>query len=254
MWRLIFEVTQPVNIRAKVWSQTTMQFNETDTASHMLKMLAWFLLACGHHLSSVKSLKDASYFCWFVSSISGRFSFFALTRAMLFITGRHSFPFMDIIQEWMLLDSYRSIICSFTYPEEHCHTTQLHKHFYSCVSMSGAYTGSHEHACLCVSLSMYRDMYAQFGSVAQSCPTLCNHMDCSSLGSSVHGIFQTRILDWVAIPFSRGSSQSRAQTQISHHRQILYLLNHQGSLHIYVCIHMCIYMCVWMLVYMMVVV
>ena len=96
-------------------------------------MLAWCLLACGHHLLSVKPLKDASYFCWFVSSISGHFSFFALTRAMLFITGRHSFPFMDIIQEWMLLDSYRSIICSCTYPEEHCHTTQLHKHIYSCV-------------------------------------------------------------------------------------------------------------------------
>ena len=39
--------------------------------------------------------------------------------------------------------------------------------------------------------------------VAQSCPTLCNCMDCSPSGSSVHGILQTRILEWVAIPFSR---------------------------------------------------
>ena len=38
--------------------------------------------------------------------------------------------------------------------------------------------------------------------VAQSCPTLCNPMDCSLLGSSVHGIFQARVLEWVAIAFS----------------------------------------------------
>ena len=42
--------------------------------------------------------------------------------------------------------------------------------------------------------------------VAQSCPTLCDLMDCSSPVSSVHGILQARILEWVAIPFSRGSS------------------------------------------------
>ena len=41
--------------------------------------------------------------------------------------------------------------------------------------------------------------------VAQSCPTLCDPMDCSPPGSSVHGILQARILDWVAISFSRGS-------------------------------------------------
>ena len=42
--------------------------------------------------------------------------------------------------------------------------------------------------------------------VAQLCSTLCDSMDCSLLGSSVHGILQARILEWVAIPFSRGSS------------------------------------------------
>ena len=42
--------------------------------------------------------------------------------------------------------------------------------------------------------------------VAQSCPTLCDPMDCSPPGSSVHGILQARILEWVAISFSRGSS------------------------------------------------
>ena len=49
---------------------------------------------------------------------------------------------------------------------------------------------------------------------AKSCPTLCNSMDCSPPGSSVHGILQVRMLEWVAISFSRGSSQSRDQTQV----------------------------------------
>ena len=50
---------------------------------------------------------------------------------------------------------------------------------------------------------------------AQTCPTLCNPMDCSLSGSSIHGILQAGILEWVAIPFSRGSSQPRDQTWIS---------------------------------------
>ena len=45
--------------------------------------------------------------------------------------------------------------------------------------------------------------------VAQLCLTLCNSMDCSPPGSSVHGLLQARILEWVAIPFSRGFSPSR---------------------------------------------
>ena len=55
----------------------------------------------------------------------------------------------------------------------------------------------------------------QFSSVAQSCPTLCNPMDCSLPGSSVCGISQARILEWVAISFSRGSSWPRDWTHVS---------------------------------------
>ena len=43
----------------------------------------------------------------------------------------------------------------------------------------------------------------------RSYPTLCNSMDCSLPGSSIHGIFQARIMEWIAIFFSRGSSQPR---------------------------------------------
>ena len=51
--------------------------------------------------------------------------------------------------------------------------------------------------------------------VTQLCPTLCNPMDHDPQGSSIHGILQARILDWVAISFSRGSSQPRDQTRVS---------------------------------------
>ena len=47
----------------------------------------------------------------------------------------------------------------------------------------------------------------------QSCPALCDPMDCSPPGSSVHGILQARRLEWVAMPFSRASSQPRDGTQ-----------------------------------------
>ena len=51
--------------------------------------------------------------------------------------------------------------------------------------------------------------------VTQSCPTLCDPKDCSLPGSSIYGIFQARILEWVAISFSRGSSQPRDWTRVS---------------------------------------
>ena len=51
--------------------------------------------------------------------------------------------------------------------------------------------------------------------VAQSCPTLCDSVDCSPPGSSIHGILQAKILEWVAISFSRISSRSRDWTQVS---------------------------------------
>ena len=63
--------------------------------------------------------------------------------------------------------------------------------------------------------------------VAQSCLTLFDPMDCSPPYSSVHGILQARILEWVAIPFSRGSSWPSNRTQVCLCcRQILYHLSH----------------------------
>ena len=51
--------------------------------------------------------------------------------------------------------------------------------------------------------------------IAQLCLTLCNPMDCSPPGSSIHGILQARTLEWIAVPFSRGSSQPRDWTLVS---------------------------------------
>ena len=53
-------------------------------------------------------------------------------------------------------------------------------------------------------------------SVTQSCPALCNPMEYSLAGSSVHGIIQARILEWVAMPSSRGSSQPRDKPCVSY--------------------------------------
>ena len=52
--------------------------------------------------------------------------------------------------------------------------------------------------------------------ITQLCLTLCDYMDCSLPGSSIHGIFQARVLEWGAISFSRGSSQPRDRTQVFH--------------------------------------
>ena len=70
----------------------------------------------------------------------------------------------------------------------------------------------------------------------QLCPTLCNHMNCSPPGSSFHGILQTRILEWVAMPSSRGSSQPRNWTHVSYvfgiDRHVLYHYCHLEILQI----------------------
>ena len=75
----------------------------------------------------------------------------------------------------------------------------------------------------------------------QSCLTLCNPMDCSPLGSSVHGILQAWILEWVAVPFSRGSSWVRDGIHVSQAsctgKWVLYSWRHLGSPWCYLCRH-----------------
>ena len=65
----------------------------------------------------------------------------------------------------------------------------------------------------------------------QSCPALCEPMDCSPLGCSVRGILQTRILEWVAISFSRGSAPPRDRTRVSY-------ISCTGGWVLYHCLHL----------------
>ena len=71
--------------------------------------------------------------------------------------------------------------------------------------------------------------------VAQSCLTLCDPLDCSRPGSSVHGIFQARILNWVALFLLQGIFLTQGINPhllyLQHCRQILYLLSHRESTH-----------------------
>ena len=61
-------------------------------------------------------------------------------------------------------------------------------------------------SCVCVCVCVW---------ITQLCPALCDPMNCSLPGFSVHGTLQARILEWIAIPFSRGSSQPRDRTLVS---------------------------------------
>ena len=85
------------------------------------------------------------------------------------------------------------------------------------------------HLILCRPLLLPPSISPSESEVAQSCPTLCDPMDCRLPGFYVHGIFQARILEWVAISFSRRSSRPRdLNPGLPHCRQTLYRLIHQG--------------------------
>ena len=70
------------------------------------------------------------------------------------------------------------------------------------------------HMCVCVCVCVCVHVCIQ-AKLLQFCLTFCDPMDCTLPGSSVHGILQARILQWVAMPCSRGSFRPRDQTHIS---------------------------------------
>ena len=85
--------------------------------------------------------------------------------------------------------------------------------------------------------------------VSQSCPVLCDPVNCS-LGFSVHGIFQASILEWVAIPFSRGSFWPRDWIWVScaAGRFFIFWVTREAYIYPYIYIYMCIYICIYMYV------
>ena len=94
---------------------------------------------------------------------------------------------------------------------------QKENHKARCLSPEGK-----TQVCVCVCLCGHAHVHVP----VQSCPTLCDPMDCNPPGSSIRGILQARILEWVTISFSRGSFRPRDQTPISYisciGRQVLY--------------------------------
>ena len=65
--------------------------------------------------------------------------------------------------------------------------------------------------CVCVCVRAHARTHTRTRLVTQPCPILCKHLDCSLPGSSVHGVFLARILEWVATSSCRGSSPPRDQ-------------------------------------------
>ena len=93
-----------------------------------------------------------------------------------------------------------------------------------------SYIDNHMPSCVCnvikIKVEYKGRVYTYSNSCDQFCPTLCSLIDYSLPGTSVHGLVQARILEWIAISSSRGSSQPRDQTRVSCvsciGRQILY--------------------------------
>ena len=101
----------------------------------------------------------------------------------------------------------------------HNSTRFLKLHVFSILSLEVDFSGNSFCFCFlffcCCCFVYHFLMTCLVSEVTQSCPTLCDHIDCSLSGSSVHGIFQAIVLEWIAISFSRGSSQPRALTWVS---------------------------------------
>ena len=92
----------------------------------------------------------------------------------------------------------------FTITPRYCtlrHLSQRNEHLRSC---RNSYTNDCECVCVCACVKSL-----------QSCLPLCDPMNCNPPGSSLHGILQARILEWIAMPSSRGSSGPRDQTWVS---------------------------------------
>ena len=107
------------------------------------------------------------------------------------------------IKTWKTVFIFRTCTCQ-TYALVHIYYSYIHIYIYMYIYI---YTHTHIYIYICV---------CAHAKSLQSCPTLYDSMVYSPLGSSVHGILQTRLLEWVAMPSFRGSFWSRDQAHISY--------------------------------------
>ena len=108
-------------------------------------------------------------------------------------------------------------MCKFWVTPTNLAPSEVSKSFFFFLKLSSHHYNScvlHKHQ-IYISNIIFFSLKECESEVIQSCPTLCNLVDCSPPGSSVHEILQARLLKWVAISFSRGSSWPRDQTRVS---------------------------------------
>ena len=120
---------------------------------------------------------------------------------------------------WSLAWRSLSVIHTNTHTHTHTHTHTIHTHIYPLFCRFFSYIG-HYRVLRRVSILYSRSLliiYCIYSSEA-SCLTFCDPIDCSPPGSSIHGIFQARILGWVTISYSRGSSLAREWIWVSMNR------------------------------------
>ena len=112
---------------------------------------------------------------------------------------------------------------NFFIPSRFCTLGQTQYYvIFICISLA---LGEADFICLCIIVFVFLDIFISYNirelyicacaKSLQSCLTLCDPMDCSPPGSSVHGLLQARILEWIAMPFSSRSVPSRDQTWVS---------------------------------------
>ena len=83
----------------------------------------------------------------------------------------------------------------------------------------------------------------------QLCPAFCYLMDCSPPDSSVHWILQAKILEWVAIPFSKGSSQPKDQIHVSYTAGRFFTISAPREAHVYIYIYIYIHINIYIYIY-----
>ena len=146
--------------------------------------------------SSVRGISQARILEWVAISFS-RGSSQPRDWTWVFFTAGRFFTFWATREAQKLIQHYKSIIPQYK------------------IEFKKLYIFHHSFLLYFKKFSFMNNCSVQFSSVVQSCLTLCDPMDNSLLGFSVHGIFQARVLEWVAISFSRGSSRLGDQTQVS---------------------------------------
>ena len=114
--------------------------------------------------------------------------------------------FQARILKWVAISYSRGI-----FPAQESNPCLLHPLHWQVNSLSLSHLVSLNGKYQWVKSSLFYTGFWVLGEVAQLCPTLCDPMDYSPPGSSIHGILQARILEWVAISFSRGSSWPRIE-------------------------------------------